>query len=120
MPPRQISVMSPTILKKTLTALKLIIAKPAECRLGKQQARCASNSPPTEEDLIPYSAKDLKYLLTLWDEAQRYHQFGLRYRHVYVGAVGLILTGWFLHGLSFSALGGILMLAAPQSASGFV
>jgi hypothetical protein len=30
---------------------------------------------------------------------------------MYAGAVGLILTGWFLHGLSFSALGGILMFA---------
>ena len=53
--------------------------------------------PPNEEDLIPYSAKDLKYLWTLWDETQRHRQPGLRYRNIYVGAVGVILTGWLMH-----------------------
>jgi hypothetical protein len=50
----------------------------------------------------------------LWDEAQRHQHPGRRYRNIYVGAVGVILTGGLLHGtgLSFSApLGGILMLA---------
>jgi hypothetical protein len=50
-------------------------------------------------------------LWTLWDEAQTRRPPGLRFRNLYVGAVGLILTGWLMHGLSFSALGGILMLA---------
>ena len=106
--------MSQTRLKETVTALKLILPEPAESRLGEKAARCASNSPQNVEDLIPYSAKDLKYLWTLWDEAQRHQQSGLRYRNIYVGAVGVILTGWLIYGmgLSFSApLGGILMLA---------
>ena len=70
--------------------------------------------PPNAEDLIPYSAKDLKYLWTLWDEAQRHHQPGRHLRHIYVGAVGVILTGWLIHGMGLSystPFGGILMLA---------
>ena len=70
--------------------------------------------PQTGEDLIPYSTKELKYLWTLWDEAQRQHQSGPRYRNIYGGAVCVILTGWLISGLglSYSApLGGILMIA---------
>ena len=106
--------MTQTRLKETVTALRLIPPEPSESRLGRERARCASSSPQNVEDLIPYSAKELKYLWTLWDEAQRHQQPGLRYRNIYVGAVGVILTGWLIHGmgLSFSApLGGILMLA---------
>jgi hypothetical protein len=65
-------------------------------------------------DLSPYSPKELKYLWTLWDEAQR-HQQPVRYLNLYIGAVGVILTGWLIDcmGLSFSKpLGGILMVGA--------
>ena len=81
---------------------------------GRKGARCASNSPQPVEDLIPYSAKELKYLWTLWDEAQRRQPPGLRYRNIYAGAMGAILTGWIIYGmgLSLSApVGGILALA---------
>ena len=70
--------------------------------------------PPNVEDLIPYSAKDLKYLWCLCDKTHRHHSTGLRYRNIYAGALGIILAGWLSYrtGLSFSApLGGILMLA---------
>ena len=80
----------------------------------REGARCASNSPKNGEDLIPYSAKELKYLWILWDEAQRHQQPGLRYRNIYAGAMGVILTGWLIYGmgLSLSApVGGILVLA---------
>ena len=92
----------------------LISPEPSESPPEREKARCASNSPQNVEDLIPYSAKDLKYLWTLWDEAHRHHSTGLRYRNIYAGALGIILAGWFSYrmGLSFSApLGGILMLA---------
>ena len=100
-----------TRLKTTIASLKLIFSRPAESHLGRRGARCASNSPPNVEELIPYSAKDLKYMWTLWDEAKRHQHSGMRYRNIYVGSVSLILTGWLMHGLSFSALGSILMLA---------
>jgi len=106
--------MTQTRLKETVTALKLIPPEPSESRLEKNRARCATIPPPNAADLIPYSAKDLKYLWTLWDEAQRHHQLGRRYRHIRVGAVGVILTGWFIHGMGLSCstpFGGILMLA---------
>jgi hypothetical protein len=92
----------------------LIPTEPSESPPEREKARCASNSPQNVEDLIPYSAKDLKYLWTLWDEAHRHHSTSLRYRNIYAGALGIILVGWFSYrmGLSFSApLGGILMLA---------
>jgi len=114
MPPKQGEIMSQTRPKETVTGLRLIPPEPSESRLGGERSRRASNSAQNVEDLIPYSAKDLKYMWTLWDEAQRYHQASRRYRNIYTGAVGVILTGWFIHGmgLSFSApLGGILMLA---------
>ena len=106
--------MSQTRLKKTVTPLTLILPKSSEPSLGREGARCASSSPQNGEDLIPYSAKELRYLWTLWDEAQRHHQPGLRYRNIYAGAMGVILTGWLIYGmgLSLSApLGGILGLA---------
>lgn len=103
--------MNLTRLKETVASLKLIIPKPAEFRLGRQLPRCAPNSPSNTEDLIPYSAKDLKYMWTLWDEAQSRQHSGMRYRNIYAGSVAVILTGWLMHGLSFPALGGILMLA---------
>ena len=106
--------MTQTRLKETVTALRLIPPEPSESRLGRTRARCATIPPPNAADLIPYSAKDLKYLWTLWDEAQRHHQPGRRYRRIFVGAVGVILTGWLLHGMGLSGsapVGGILMLA---------
>lgn len=66
------------------------------------------------KDLIPYSAKELKYLCEMWDEAGRLHQPGRRHRNIFAGAVGVILTGWFIYGLGLACcahLGGILMLA---------
>ena len=106
--------MTQTRLKETVTARGLIPPEPSETRLGRNRPRCATIPPPNAADLIPYSAKDLKYLWTLWDEAQRHHQPGRRYRHIRVGAVGVILTGWLIYGLGLSCsapLGGILMLA---------
>jgi len=92
----------------------LIPPKPSESPPEREKARCASNSPQNVEDLIPYSAKDLKYLWTMWDEAHKRRSTGLRYRNIYAGALGIILAGLFSYrmGLSFSApLGGILMIA---------
>jgi hypothetical protein len=106
--------MNQTRLKKTVIPLTLIPPESSEPSLGREGARCASSSPQNAADLIPYSAKDLKYLWTMWEEAQRHHQPGLRYRHIYFGAMGMILTGWLIYGmgLSLSApLGGILVLA---------
>jgi len=106
--------MSQTRLKETSTPLTIILPESSEPGLGREGARSASISPQNGEDLIPYSAKELRYLWTLWDEAQRYHQPGLRYRNIYAGAMGVILAGWLIYGmgLSLSApLGGILVLA---------
>ena len=106
--------MSLTSLKETVAPLTLILPESSEPSLRREGARCAASSPQNGEDLIPYSAKELRYLWTLWDEAQRHHQPGLRYRNIYAGALGIILAGWLSYrtGLSFSApLGGILMLA---------
>ena len=105
--------MSQSRLKETVTPVRLILPESSEPSLGREGARCASGSPQNGEDLIPYSARELKYLWTLWDEAQRSHQPGLRYRNIYAGAMGVILTGWLIYGmgLSLSApLGGSLML----------
>ena len=93
--------------------------EPSKSRCGEERARCAPDSPQEVKDLIPYSAKEysakeLKYLLTMWDEARRHHQPGRRHRNIFAGAVGVSLTGWLIYGLglSYSApLGGILMLA---------
>ncbi len=64
--------------------------------------------------MIPYSAKELKYLWAMWDEAYRHQRSEPRYRNIYAGALGIILAGWFSYRteLSFSApLGSILMLS---------
>jgi hypothetical protein len=101
-------------LKETVTPLRVIPPESSQPSLEKEGARCASSSPQNAEDLIPYSAKDLKYLWTLWDEAERHHKPGLRYRNIYAGAMGVILTGWLIYGmgLSLSApLGSTLVLA---------
>jgi hypothetical protein len=106
--------MSQTKLKKSVTSMRLNPPESSEPSPGREGARCASSSPQNTEDLIPYSAKDLKYLWTLWDEAQRRHKPGLRYRNIYAGAMGLMLTGWLIYGLGLSLsapLGGILVLA---------
>ncbi len=64
--------------------------------------------------MIPYSAKELKYLWAMWDEAYRHQRSEPRYRNIYAAALGIILAGWFSYRteLSFSApLGGLLMLS---------
>jgi hypothetical protein len=66
-----------------------------------------------KEDLIPYSAQDLKYLWALWDEAQKPRSPGLRYRNICLGAVGMILAGGLISALGLSGsmrLGSVLML----------
>ena len=101
-------------MKETSTSLRLILSESPPPRLVREGARCVPNSPKDGEDLIPYSPKELKYLWTLWDEAQRYQQPGLRYRNIYAGAMGVILTGWLVYGLGLSLsapVGGILVLA---------
>jgi hypothetical protein len=70
--------MTQTILKETDTALRLIPPESSESRQGRNRTQGATLPPPNTEDLIPYSAKDLKYMWTLWDEAQRHHQPGRR------------------------------------------
>jgi hypothetical protein len=113
MPAKQDEAMTKTIEKETGPEVTLIPPEASESGLERAGARCASSSPPPGEDLIPYSAKDLKYMWTMWDEAHRRHPSGLRYRNIYAGAFGVILAGWLSYriGLSFSApLGSILML----------
>ena len=112
-------VMSQTRRKETVMALRLNPSEPSKSRCGGERARCAPDSPQEVKDLIPYaakeySAKELKYLWTMWDEARRHHQPGRRHRNLFAGAVGVILTGWLIYGLGLSCsapLGGILMLA---------
>ena len=95
------------------------LSEPSKTRSGEESAWCASDSPQETSDLIPYatkeySARELKYLWTMWDEAQRHHLPGRRQRNQVAGTVGVILTGWLIYGLGLScsaSLGGILMLA---------
>ena len=111
---RQDEVMGQARMKETSTSLRLILSESPPPRLVREGARCVPNSPKNGEDLIPYSPKELKYLWILWDEAQRYQQPGLRYRNIYAGAMGVILTGWLVYGLGLSVsapVGGILVLA---------
>jgi len=92
--------------------------EPSKSGCGGQKARCTPDSPQEVKDLIPYSPKELKYLLTMWDEALKHHQPGRRHRNLFAGAVGVILTGWLIYGLGLSCsapLGGILMLAGAFS-----
>ena len=95
-------------------ALRLNPLELSKSRCGEERVRCAPVSPQEVKDLNPYSAKELKYLWTMWDEARRHHQPGRRHRNLFAGAVGVILTGWLIYGLGLSCsvpLGGILMLA---------
>jgi hypothetical protein len=94
--------------------LRMNPLEPSKSCCREERGRCAPDSPQGVKDLIPYSAKELKYLWTMWDEAQRNHQPGRRHRNLLAGAVGVILTGWLIYGLGLSCsgpLGGILMLA---------
>jgi hypothetical protein len=106
--------MTQTRLQKTLTRLRLMLPEPLESRLRRNRTGGAALPPPNTEDLIPYSAKDLKYLWTLWDEAHRPHHPIRRCRFMYAGALGMILSGCLIQrmSLSYSApLGAILMVA---------
>jgi hypothetical protein len=114
MPATPGEVMSQAIRKETVMALRMNPLKPSISRRGGERARCVPDSPQEANDLIPYSDKELKYLWTMWDEARRHHQPGRRHRNIFAGAVGVILTGWFIYGLGLSGsapLGGILMIA---------
>ena len=112
-------VMSQTRRKETAMALRLNPSEPSKTRCGEERARYAPDSPQEAKDLIPYaakeySAKELKYLWAMWDEARRHHLPGQRHRNIFAGAVGVILAGWLIYGLGLSCsapLGGILMLA---------
>jgi hypothetical protein len=108
--------MSPIRRKETVRALRLNPSEPSKTRRCGERAWCASDSPQEGKDLIPYavkeySAKELKYLWMMWDEAPRHHQPGRRHRNIFAGAVGVILAGWLFYGLGLGPLGGILMLA---------
>jgi hypothetical protein len=107
-------VMSQTTRKQTVTDLRLNPSEASKTCRGGNGARCALDSPRGIKDTIPYSAKELKYLWAMWDEAGRLPQPGRRHRNIFAGAVGVILTGWFIYGLGLSCcarLGSILMLA---------
>jgi hypothetical protein len=111
--------MSQTRRNEPVKEQRLNPAQPSKSRRGGERARCAPDSPQGVKNLIPYaakeySAKELKYLWTMWDEARRHHQPGRRHRNLFAGAVGVILAGWLIYGLGLSCsapLGGILMLA---------
>ena len=103
-----------TRLRETMSALRLFPPGPSGSRLGRNPARFTTLPPPQAPGLGPYSAEDLKYLWTLWDEAQGRHQPARRSWRMYVGAMGVILAGWLIHRLGPSdstPYGGILMLA---------
>jgi hypothetical protein len=93
-------------------------SKPSKSCCGEARPQRAPDLRQEEQDLIPYaakeySAKELKYLWTMWDEARRHQQPGRRHRNIFAGAVGVILAGWLIYGLGlsyFAPLGGILML----------
>ena len=114
MPATPGKVMTQTRRKETVTAPRMNPLEPSKSRGEGERGRRALDSPQEVKDTIPYSAKELKYLWTMWDEARRHHQPGRRQRNQVAGSVGVILTGWLIYGLGlwFSAtLGGILMLA---------
>jgi Flp pilus assembly protein TadB len=111
-------VMRQTTRKETVMALELNPSGPSTTRRGGERVRCVPDSPQGMKDMIPYSAKELKYLWIMWDEARRHQQPGRRHRNLFAAAVGVVLTGWFLYGLGLSCsapLGGILMLAGALS-----
>ena len=105
--------------RKDVMAQRLNPSESSETSRGGARARCVPDSPQEVKNLIPYaakeySAKELKYLWAMWDEARRHHQPGRRHRNLFAGAVGVFLTGWLIYGLGLSCsapLGGILMLA---------
>jgi Flp pilus assembly protein TadB len=112
-------VMRQTTRKETIMALRLNPSEASNSRGAEERGRCAPDSPQEIKNLIPYaakeySAKELKYLWIMWDEAPRLYQPGWRHRNLFAASVGVILTGWFIYGLGLSCsapLGGILMLA---------
>ena len=112
-------VMSQTRRKETARALRLNPSEPSKACRGSERAGCAPDSTQEVKDLMPYaakeySAKELKYLWEMWDEAGRHRQPGRRHRNLFAGSVIVILTGWLIYGLGLScsaSLGGILMLA---------
>jgi Flp pilus assembly protein TadB len=112
-------VMSQTRGNETVKALIMNHLEPLKFRGGEKRARCAPDSPQEVKDLMPYaakeySAKELKYLWEMWDEAGRHRQPGRRHRNLFAGSVGVFLTGWLIYGLGLAwsaSLGGILMLA---------
>jgi arginine utilization protein RocB len=94
--------------------LRMNPLEPSKFPRDEERVRYAPDLPQEAKDLIPYSSNELKYLLTMWDEARRHHQPGRRHRNLFAGAVGVILAGWLIYGLGLSCsapLGGILMLA---------
>ena len=112
-------VMSQTRRQETVMARRLNPSEPPKARSGNERAGCAPDSTQEVKDLMPYaakeySAKELKYLWEMWDEAGRHRQPGRRHRNLFAGSVGVILTGWLIYGLGLAcsaSLGGILMLA---------
>jgi hypothetical protein len=116
MPATPGEVMSQIRRKKIVMALRLNPLEPSKTRCGEERARCAPDSLQGGRDLIPYSAKEysakeLKYLWTMWDEAPKHYQPGRRHRNIFAGAVSVILAGWLIYGLGLAPLGGTLMLA---------
>jgi hypothetical protein len=100
--------------EETVMELRLHPAEASKSRGGADRVRCTPDLPQGVKDTIPYSAKELKYLCIMWDEARRHHQPGRRHRNLFAASVGVILSGWFIYGLGLSCsapLGGILMLA---------
>jgi hypothetical protein len=107
-------VMSQTRGRETIMKVRLNPAESAKTQGGRNGAQCALDPPREIKDTIPYSAKELKYLWAMWDEAGRLQQPGRRHRNIFAGAVGVTLAGWFMYGLGMSCcarLGSILMLA---------
>jgi hypothetical protein len=114
MPVKPGEVMSQTRQKEPVMELRLNPDEASKTRRGGDQVRCAPDSPQEIKDMIPYSAKELKYLWNMWDEARRHQQPGRRHRNILAGAVGVTLAGWFIYGLGLACctrLGSILMLA---------
>jgi hypothetical protein len=93
--------------------MTLIPPEPTRSPPGRAEGSRPLSSRPPAADLIPYSAKDLKYLWVLWDEAQTHQPSGLRHRNLCAGAGGVILIGWLIYGMGLScsgSLGGSLMI----------
>jgi len=105
--------MSQTSFRENVISTVLIPLAKVKSHLGWKGAPCASSLATHGKDSIPYSAKELKYLWTMWDEAYRRQPPVRRYRNIYVWAVAVILAGGIISGMGqpFSVtLGGVLML----------